>query len=194
MSESKQQRDIAASPDPIERILQWSQQAKEYETVSWDHMPEIDIYMDQVITYMDKQLRLFQVKENSKLLTSSMINNYVKDGLLPRPDHKKYSREHLAGLLIICMLKQVLSISDISALSQELSLESSPEQLHSIFCSIEKSALQEVCERVENTAPQGESQLKQLAFTLSIEATARRAAAERILGELNPAKKEGKAK
>ncbi len=194
MSESKQQRDIAASPDPIERILQWSQQAKEYETVSWDHMPEIDLYMDQVITYMDKQLRLFQVKENSKLLTSSMINNYVKDGLLPRPDHKKYSREHLAGLLIICMLKQVLSISDISALSQELSLESSPEQLHSIFCSIEKSALQEVCERVENTAPQGESQLKQLAFTLSIEATARRAVAERILGELNPAKKEGKAK
>ena len=194
MSESKQQRDIAASPDPIERILQWSQQAKEYETVSWDHMPEIDLYMDQVITYMDKQLRLFQVKENSKLLTSSMINNYVKDGLLPRPDHKKYSREHLAGLLIICMLKQVLSISDISALSQELSLESSPEQLHSIFCSIEKSALQEVCERVENTAPQGGSQLKQLAFTLSIEATARRAVAERILGELNPAKKEGKAK
>ena len=194
MSESKQQRDIAASPDPIERILQWSQQAKEYETVSWDHMPEIDLYMDQVITYMDKQLRLFQVKENSKLLTSSMINNFVKDGLLPRPDHKKYSREHLAGLLIICMLKQVLSISDISALSQELSLESSPEQLHSIFCSIEKSALQEVCERVENTAPQGESQLKQLAFTLSIEATARRAVAERILGELNPAKKEGKAK
>ena len=63
-------------------------------------------------------------------------------------------------------------------------MESSPEQLHHIFCEIQKSALQEVCSRVEETALQGESKLKQLAFTLSIEATARRAAAERILFEL----------
>ena len=184
MSESKQSQKVPSSLDPIERILAWSHQAEGYEAVPWDRMPEIDLYMDQVITYMDKQLHLFQSKENSKLLTSSMINNYVKDGLLPRPDHKKYSREHLAGLLIICILKQVLSIPDISALSQELSLESSPEQLHHIFCEIQKYALQEVCSRVEETALQGESKLKQLAFTLSIEATARRAAAERILFEL----------
>lgn len=181
MSESKHPLMAPCSQDPIEHILDWSHQAKVYETVPWDRMPEIDLYMDQVITYMDKQLHLFQSKENSKLLTSSMINNYVKDGLLPRPNHKKYSREHLAGLLIICILKQVLSIPDISALSQELSLESSTEQLHHIFCEIQKSALQEVCSRVEDTAQQGEAQLKQLAFTLSIEATARRAAAERIL-------------
>lgn len=188
MSESKQHAEESSCPNPIERILSWSHQAKGYEAVPWDRMPEIDLYMDQVITYMDKQLHLFQSKENSKLLTPSMINNYVKDGLLPRPDHKKYSREHLAGLLIICMLKQVLSIPDISALSQELSLESSPEQLHHIFCDIQKSALQEVCARVEETAGLGDAQLKQLAFTLSIEATARRAAAERILFELKPEK------
>lgn len=185
MSDSKKQPEQeAVQADPVSSILEWSGLAGGYEAVPWDRLPEIDLYMDQVITYMDKQLRLFRPKEDGKLLTSSMINNYVKDGLLPRPAHKKYSREHLASLMVICILKQVLSIPDIAALSKSLCAESSVEQMHDTFCSIQSSALGEVCSRVEETAPLGEAPLRRLAFTLSVEATARRAAAERILSEL----------
>lgn len=189
MSESKNDQTSAEHPDDaIAQLLKWAELIKHYEAVPWDRMPEIDLYMDQVITYMDKQLTLFQPKEAGKLLTSSMINNYVKGGLLPRPDHKKYNREHLAGLMVISILKQVLSIPDIAALFKALSKESSVEQLHDTFCSIQKDALDEVCSRVEQTAAQGEAQLKRLAFALSVEATARRAAAERILSELQGGK------
>ncbi|MCI9272913.1 MAG: DUF1836 domain-containing protein [Clostridiales bacterium] len=195
MSESRKDQAFTPYPDdPVARLLEWAEQIKQYEAISWERMPEIDLYMDQVITYMDKQLHLFQPSENGKLLTSSMINNYVKDGLLPRPDHKKYNREHLAGLMVIGILKQVLSIPDIAALFKALSDESSVEQLHDSFCSIQKAALDEVSSRVEQTAAHGESQLKRLAFTLSVEATARQAAAERILSELQQERRKDKEK
>lgn len=170
--------------DAVQRITEWSNQIKKHESVSWERMPEIDLYMDQVLTYMDKQLNLFQRDESSKLLTSSMINNYVKDGLLPRPDHKKYSRDHLAAIMIICMLKQVLSIPDISTLSKSLLTDTPVNKLHDSFCAKQNAALSEICGRVDQCAKLGESELKHLALTLSIEANARRIAAERILSEL----------
>lgn len=168
----------------IQKLLDWSEAIRQYGAVSWERMPEIDLYMDQVITYLDKQLSLFQRSENAKLLTSSMINNYVKDGLLPRPDHKKYSRDHLASLMVICMLKQVLSIPDVASLFKSLQKDTETATLHDHFCSLQKEALRGVCDRVDEAARLGEPELKQLALTLSIEANARRIAAERILGSL----------
>ena len=67
------------------RIENWAQQGKELHPVEWERMPEIYLYMDQVITYMQSMLSLFERSEETRLLTSSMINNYVKDGLLDRP-------------------------------------------------------------------------------------------------------------
>lgn len=181
--------EALVDPQPLQRILDWCEQITAHEPVSWERLPEIDLYMDQVITYMDKQLCLFQRSENNKLLTSSMINNYVKDGLLPRPQHKKYSREHLAGLMIICLLKQVLSIPDISTLAKELQSELSMEELHEAFSSMQKEALSQVCQRVNDQAREGEAGLKKLALILSVEANARRIVAERILSELDDKKK-----
>ena len=58
-----------------------------------------------------------------------MINNYVKDGVLPRPEQKKYSRDHLALLMVICMLKQVLSIQDVSSLLKTLLEDASKSEM-----------------------------------------------------------------
>ena len=78
----------------------------------WSDLPEIDLYMDQVIALMEKYL-IDTSSQDAKLITPSMINNYVKLGIMPAPVKKKYSREHLAYLVIICSLKQVMSIPNI---------------------------------------------------------------------------------
>lgn len=170
--------------EAADKVAQWAKEIRDYNAVEWERLPEIYLYMDQVLTYMDKQLHLFERSDNVSLLTSSMINNYVKDGVLPRPEQKKYSREHLALLTVICLLKQVLSIQDISTLIKSLLEDASSSEMYDRFCAAQSSALKEVCGRVEATAPLGEAELTRLAIELSIEANARRTASERILSEL----------
>ncbi len=75
----------------IDQIQKWAEETENL-AIAWDKMPEIYLYMDQVITYMDKQLKLFERNENTRLLTSSMINNYVKDNVLERPEQKNTER------------------------------------------------------------------------------------------------------
>ncbi|MBS1327819.1 MAG: DUF1836 domain-containing protein [Oscillospiraceae bacterium] len=98
--------------ESIQKLNDWVAAVHDFAPTPWERLPELDLYMDQVITLMGKQLELFQVGEE-RLLTSSMINNYVKGGVLPRPSQKKYSRDHLAMLTMICMLKSVLSLPEI---------------------------------------------------------------------------------
>ena len=170
--------------DVTDRLQEWVGQIEEYKSVEWDRLPEIYLYMDQVLTYMNKQLSLYERDEGTNLLTSSMINNYVKDGVLPRPEQKKYSREHLAILTVICMLKQVLSIQDISTLVKTLLLNASQSDLYDRFCSAQTAAMKEVCGRIRSTAQQSEADLTRLSIELSVEANARRTASERILSEI----------
>lgn len=171
--------------EATDRIQKWVGQIEESKAVEWDRLPEIYLYMDQVLTYMNKQLSLYERDEGTNLLTSSMINNYVKDGVLPRPEQKKYSREHLAILTVICMLKQVLSIQDISSLIKTLLLNASQSEMYDRFCSAQTAAMKEVCDRIRSTSQQSEADLTRLAIEMSVEANARRTAAERILSELS---------
>ena len=76
-------------------------------------IPNIDLYMEQVTTFMETQLSSTKRYEQDKILTKTMINNYAKAGILPRPDKKRYGRRHLITLIYIFLLKQVLSIQDI---------------------------------------------------------------------------------
>lgn len=113
-----------------------------------------------------------------------MINNYVKDKVLDRPEQKKYSRNHLAILTFICMLKPVLAIQDISSLLHALLQDDTKQELYDTFCSFQSQALHEVCGQVLATAEKGKPELIKLAVLLSVEANARRTAAERIVAEL----------
>ncbi len=81
-----------------------------------EDIPNIDLYMDQITTFMDKELAASKRYENDKILTKTMINNYAKNNLLPPPEKKKYSKEHVLTLIFIYYLKNILSISDIQAL------------------------------------------------------------------------------
>ena len=117
----------------IDKLHSWAGMVESHEFSSWEELPDIDLYMDQVKTYMNKQLSLFKRSPDDKLLTSSMVNNYVKNEMIPAPTKKKYNREHLSSLIIICMLKQVLTIPDIAAMVESYHTESTPKELHDVF-------------------------------------------------------------
>ncbi len=84
--------------------------------IKLDKIPGIDLYMDQVTSFMEQHLRKAKRNPEDKALTKTMINNYAKNKLLPPPVKKKYSREHLLLLLFIYYYKNLLSITDIEQL------------------------------------------------------------------------------
>lgn len=84
-------------------------------------IPNIDLYMDQVTTFMDTNLQNSKRRNQDKILTKTMINNYAKNNLLPPPVKKKYSKDHMLMLIFIYYLKNILSISDIQTLLNPLS-------------------------------------------------------------------------
>lgn len=85
-----------------------------------ESIPGIELYMDQVTSFIDGQLAGSKRHEDDKLLTKTMINNYTKHDLLPPPIKKKYSKEHLLSLIFIYYLKNILSINDIHTLLEPL--------------------------------------------------------------------------
>ena len=89
---------------------------KSIDYVKTEDIPNIGLYMDQVTTFMDEQLEACKRYESDKILTKTMINNYTKNNLLPAPEKKKYSKEHVITLLFIYYFKNLLSISDIQSI------------------------------------------------------------------------------
>ncbi len=166
--------------DTKDRLLKWAQEGGGLPVPQWEELPSIPLYMDQVIFYLKDSLRLFQRDEDTSLLTSSMINNYVKSGVLPHPEKKKYGKEHLGALMAVCMLKQVLSIQDIKTLLEGSEL--GPE-LYALFRDVHTAAVQETCRSLAESCRQ-DCDLRAEALRLAVQANAKRAAAERILCEL----------
>ncbi len=83
-----------------------------------DAIPNIDLYMDQVTTFMDNNLFTPEAKEGEHIMTKTMINNYAKSELIPPPIKKKYSKDHMLMLIFIHYLKNFISINDIKSLFQ----------------------------------------------------------------------------
>lgn len=144
--------------------------------VSWAEFPDIGLYMDQVVSYMHRQLINF---EGDSQITSAMVNNYIKDKLLPRADGKKYSREHLAGLTEICLLKQVLSVRDTGLLLHQELDEGDPEKFYSKFKQILDKLLTGTAEQID---PDWEVEaLSDMALRLVVSSYCNKLAGERLL-------------
>ena len=89
---------------------------EERQPISASDLPNIDLYMDQVTTFMNSHLEHSKRYPEDKILTKTMINNYAKNRLLPPPDKKKYSKDHMLLLIFIYYFKNILSITDIQKL------------------------------------------------------------------------------
>ncbi len=166
-------------------LREWADRLREVEMIPWNSFPEIDLYMDQVITMMNRQLEPLYV-DSDRPLTPSMINNYVKDGVMPRPSHKKYTREHLTILSLICMLKPEFTLPEIRELVTALSGFYTTEDLYHAFCQAQATHLREAADRLAPLETLSEAERYRLAVDLALEANAKRIAATRLLASLTP--------
>ena len=99
-----------------ESIMDIISKLRDIDYINPEDIPNIDLYMDQVTTFMDARLASCKRSDDDKILTKTMINNYAKNDLLPPPVKKKYSKEHVLLLIFIYYYKNILSITDIQTL------------------------------------------------------------------------------
>ena len=97
-------------------LKEWAETIQSVRLPRWEELPELELYMDQVITLVDRYLSPLIQNEKQTVLSSAMVNNYVKHKLVPPPVKKRYNRNHLAYLIAITSLKQVFAIPDINEL------------------------------------------------------------------------------
>lgn len=132
-----------------EEILEtFKEKIKTVSVVEIADIPKIDLYMDQVTTFMDQALAPYKRLSDGKVLTKTMINNYTKAKVLPPPVKKKYGRTHIMLLIMIFHLKSVLSIKDIATLFQPIfalptkeDAEKQTEKIYAGFIYLQKATL-----------------------------------------------------
>ncbi|KYH29991.1 MULTISPECIES: DUF1836 domain-containing protein [Clostridium] len=125
-----------------------------YENIRLSDIPDLDLYMDQVITLFNDKLSHSKRNDNDKILTKTMINNYTKAKILIPPNKKKYSKTHIILLILIYYLKQSLSISDIYLLFKDVieTLESDEnahleiQKIYQSFLNIKKDQTDKIYE------------------------------------------------
>ena len=113
----------------------------------WNELPNIDLYLDQVVNLINTTLSPYiflnndKKKENIQILTKTMINNYVKNNLIEAPEKKLYSKIQLAKLFVICILKQVYSMEDIKILISIALEQTSAQEKYDSFCDLFEECL-----------------------------------------------------
>ena len=113
------------------KLRKWEGFLQEYELPTWDMLPCIELYMDQVLVLLTQYLNFLPREDGAENITTpAMVNNYVKMKVLPPPVKKRYSRVHLAYLIMVCMLKQTLGISLVQ---QILPADASEDTVHATY-------------------------------------------------------------
>lgn len=98
----------------LDILNRWKDRLEYYNLPSWEDMPDLELYMDQVVILVNKYLSIIAREGDSeRAVTPAMINNYVKLKIIPAPINKKYSRIHIAYLIMVCTLKQTMNISSV---------------------------------------------------------------------------------
>jgi hypothetical protein len=180
---------LAKAQDALESFLSALESSKPPE---WDALPDIGLYMDQVINYLERQIGSLFPPNKEGAITSSMINNYVKAHIIPRAQSKKYSQEHIALLLAAFVLKKALTTQDMGVLlvKGEDSAIDDPyrsfyEHYRGTLLECGKAVAQEIRATLEEGHFGGDS-LRPLALKLAVEASIRSLAAEMLLTLLEP--------
>lgn len=159
-----------------------------FKTPSFDKLPEIDLYMDQVLTYIKKHLPPF--KESDKdILTASMINNYVKDGVIKNPIDKKYDKEAIASLIMVANLKRVMPIQDIKAI---LADPNDIQRLYTVYQNNLDSVIRSMLNMEQ--ALRSDDEVTKVALELAIDASVKAYFAHMMLTKDSETRKEKKKK
>lgn len=125
---------------------------KSFSLPTWDNFPSIELYMDQVVALLNEYLSIFIAPKGDMQITSTMINNYVKLKTIPAPIKKKYSKMHLAYLVMVCILKQTHSMATISSIIPPDMDEESLKTVYSSFVKNHNKAYSFVSEQIFDVA------------------------------------------
>ena len=129
----------------MEELSELKRQLMEQRPDSWDKLPDIPLYMDQVVSYLSRQLSGLGEGDAH---TPAMINNYMKDGLLERARGKKYDQEHLAYLIAITALKQVMSVREMKVITTVGREMGDPGKQYEYFCKYLDEALSDTARHI----------------------------------------------
>lgn len=170
----------------MNELMDLKERMEHERPAQWHELPDIALYMDQIIAYMPRQLIRFDDRE---ALTSAMVNNYIKDGLVPRAAGKRYGPIHLGYLTAVCALKKVLSVRDIGILLRAAEERNkTPEELYQYFCGALDQALSDTAAAIDADA--GREDLARMALDLALRSYADQLACARILDILQPSGEE----
>lgn len=141
------------------------------EVIEPQGIPNLDLYMDQVITLFEEKLTHTKRNEEDKLLTKTMINNYAKDKLLMPAKKKKYTREHIILMILLYEMKQILTISDIKALFGTIVKEDHVnakklEEIYQIYLTLKKKGIDDFKQQVEKVGLGLGQQLEESSLTI----------------------------
>lgn len=129
-------------------VAAWSENFSSLHLPRWNELPDIELYLDQVLTLLDKYLSPFVADSGKHPITSSMINNYVKLRIVPAPVKKRYSRVQLAYLIVIGLLKPILPIPDVKVLLEsqfgDEPNETSFAVAYNRFCTLQEKAFSDM--------------------------------------------------
>ena len=153
----------------------------------WEELPDLALYMDQLISYMPRQLLAM---EESDALTAAMVNNYIKAELLPRAEGKRYGRKHLAYLTAICALKPVLSMRELAELLSAVDHQHViAEDWYGFFLGKLDESMTAVADSLDEGA--GEADLSALALRLALDSYANKLACQRVLAAMRGKPQDG---
>jgi len=142
-----------------EHLLNLIGESLNLETIDISAIPDIDLYMDQVTTFMEDKLEKFKRTEEDKILTKTMINNYTKNEIIPSPKKKKYSKEHMMLLILTYHMKQTLSMGDIHSLLSPISENDDVETLYKNFLEIQLKEYNEFPKEILKKVDELETQI-----------------------------------
>jgi hypothetical protein len=171
---------------PQESLMEWTRQIKSYRIPRYDELPSIELYMDQVVVIIEETLRIFMRDAKDRRITPAMINNYVKLKSLPPPVKKRYNRTHLCHLVIICMLKQVLAISEIRDLIQSQLENGDIATVYDDFCTMQERSFSAMLDSAAAPAETPSQSFSDRTLRVAVHASVNKMIAEKMIDIQNP--------
>lgn len=120
---------------------------EQFKMPRWEEFPSISLYLDQVLSLLDRWLGDYLTFDEKKIVTKTMVNNYVKQKFIPAPVNKKYDRTAVASLFVIAVLKPVYTIEEISRLIRLAVRSSAPDEAYNHFCDTVELAVKHAFEQ-----------------------------------------------
>lgn len=138
--------------DLREETLRRAQELAHFQLLASSDIPKIDLYMEQVTSLLEQEMGPSLRRRDESVFTNTMINNYSKEGVLPRPENKRYNRRHILTLIYIFLLKQNLPMPEIKRFTSQIESAEQLDKMYAVFYDLvgnyEQSYQQEIADKL----------------------------------------------